>query len=703
MKRKVVFSVLVVFLGALIAIVSREKILHDGGSEESFFAKGAKAIGTEEKINLNKYQDGVIGNFNDVVDISKGYHHTAMITENGQIYIFGRNNYGQLGNGDSNVVTSNVPILLSDNTAAGFKNDGLGENKIVAVASGGYHSIMLTAGGKVYTFGRNDQGQLGNGESGTGKNSFIPILVSDNTAAGFKNDGIGDNKVTKIAAGTNHTIIVTAVGKIYAFGENEHGQLGNGNSGSGVKSTIPTLVANNTTYGFTNNGVDSNKVVSISGGMWHTVFSTASGRVYTSGSNGNGQLGNSNFGYDSNVPVLVSSNTSDGFSNNGTDKVIAVKAGSSHTVILTTSGKVYTFGWNLYGQLGTGSETSAENVSAPVRINSNPAIGFINDGVGDNKVVEIALGTYHTIIQTVSGKAYAFGRNDNGQLGNGDMGSGKKSYIAILLANNTSENFKNDGVGDNKIVKIAAGGWHSGIITTAKKTYGFGYNKYGQLGTGSQTDASTISRGGITLDFSLLGKAIEHNTDLSYKMKYSGNVMIQDILAGSTIDISIDNGKNYINIMENLTNGEYSIGNTGELIIKDNEEKEVIVRVTRVIESLSQKTEYRFIIDKKPPTIKEIVEEGKLSVCNIVDATEYYCNKTVAFQEVDISGIYSAKKVVEKVEMDIIDDIRNALINVLEKEDLEKEKVIYTFVDGAGNQSILSITMDNSIPNATLK
>ena len=135
--------------------------------------------------------------------------------------------------------------------------------KVVNIAAGSLHSLALLEGGEVYAWGMNGNGQLGNG---TYKDRNVPKLIK--TLPG---------KVVGIAAGYYHTLAFLENGKVFGWGRNAEGQLGNGTT---IDNTCPQIIESIT-----------GKVVGIAAGAYHSLALLEGGEVYAWGMNGDGQLG----------------------------------------------------------------------------------------------------------------------------------------------------------------------------------------------------------------------------------------------------------------------------------------------------------------------------------------------------------------------------------------------------------------------------
>lgn len=297
--------------------------------------------------------------------IAAGGAHTCALTTAGAVRCWGRNLYGQLGDGTTTDATT--PIVVS----SGF----------AAITAGGQHTCALTTAGAVKCWGYNNYGELG---TGTASDSHSPTLVSGLTSG-----------VIAIAAAYYHTCAVTTVGAVECWGKNSSGQLGDGSTDN---SFTPTAVFSLTSG-----------VASIAAGYSHTCALTTAGAVKCWGNNYYGQLGNGNT-TSATTPVAVSGLASG---------VVAIAAGDSHTCALTTAGAVKCWGYNGFGQIGDSTTTDR---STPVPV-SGLTSGVVAIAAGDGE---------HTCALTAAGAVRCWGGNSYGQLGIGD--TTKRLVPATLLA-----------------------------------------------------------------------------------------------------------------------------------------------------------------------------------------------------------------------------------------------------------------------------
>jgi alpha-tubulin suppressor-like RCC1 family protein len=278
------------------------------------------------------------GQTGPVTRVATGIGDSLAVTESGQLYAWGDNYYGELGsptnNGTSYPVATPTPVVLPGQAGG-----------VTQVAAGAYHSLALTAGGQLYAFGDNADGQLGNNDNTTTAIANpTPTLVTLPGQIGA---------ITEIAAGATDSFAVTESGQVYAFGDNQFGQLGTGvNSGGGEPNVNPTPVP------VVLPGADG-PVTRVAAGAYHTLAVTASGQLYAFGDNFYGQLGNTinnGAGVPNPTPTLVTLPGEVG-------AVTQITGGFGHSLVATASGQLYAFGDNQSGQLGiaTNSGTTYAN------------------------------------------------------------------------------------------------------------------------------------------------------------------------------------------------------------------------------------------------------------------------------------------------------------------------------------------------------
>jgi alpha-tubulin suppressor-like RCC1 family protein len=284
-------------------------------------------------------------NIIDIVDLSCGYLHTGVVTGGGKLWMFGNNIRGQLGDRMGN---SDVPVEHKSLT------------DVVRVSCRMFQTGVVTKDGKLRMFGDNPDGQLGNG---TNVRSFIPVEIQSLT------------NVIDVSCGEYHTGAVTADGKLWMFGSNTDGQLGDGTRNS---SNVPILIATDVLG-------DPIDVVQVSCGKDYTGIVTRDGKVYMFGLNNDGQLGKDGLAI-TDRPIRVELLTD----------AIQISCGSYHTGVVTKTGKLYTFGVNICDELGIDDDVE---YMEPVEITTVRG------------AVQVSCGKHRTGVIDRNGKVHLFGED----------------------------------------------------------------------------------------------------------------------------------------------------------------------------------------------------------------------------------------------------------------------------------------------------
>jgi alpha-tubulin suppressor-like RCC1 family protein len=364
----------------------------------------------------------VSGGFTDWVIVSSGGEHTCALRVTGELFCWGGDDYGQLGDGSPGGFRT-TPILVS----GGYYTWRI-------VSSGDTHTCAIRSNGALYCWGSNGAGQLGDG---TNQDRSFPVLVP-----------VGFTDWVSVSAGYAHTCAVRGTGQIYCWGSNSYGQLGDGTA---TNRLTPTLVSG----GFTD-------WVAVSAGRYHTCALRSNGQIYCWGANFVGQLGDGT-ATNRSTPTLVSGGFTDW---------VAVFAGGSHTCGVRSAGSLYCWGDNSYGKLGDGTTT---NRTVPT---------LVFGGFSDWR--KVSAGSDHTCAIRGSGIAYCWGGNSWGQLGNG---SSSNATAPVLVYGDIID-----------WTQIASGSTYTCAIRGSGELYCWGENNSGQLGDGTVTSRPIpfIVSGGFT-------------------------------------------------------------------------------------------------------------------------------------------------------------------------------------------------------------
>lgn len=253
-----------------------------------------------------------------ILDIACGLGHTLFLTNTGRVYAWGNGGNGRLGLGDLH--DRNEACLIS----------GLQEEIISQIVCGASHSLALTNKGQVYAWGKNTQGQCGQGNL---EDQLKPMVVKR----------LAELSIVQITAGWEHSISLTQDGKMYSWGcgykDNRRGiippVLGLGHSEC---RPIPELISS----------IESTKIVSIASGWDHCLALDEKGKLLSWGSGQNGKLGQNN---EENIAIPCYVNALDNV------KIVSYSAGCEHSAAISEDGLLFMWGHGEGGRLGMGNST----------------------------------------------------------------------------------------------------------------------------------------------------------------------------------------------------------------------------------------------------------------------------------------------------------------------------------------------------------
>lgn len=235
--------------------------------------------------------------------ISAGNAHSIALKSNGTLWSWGRNTLGQLGNGLAGNVS--IPTQIGTDTNWAF------------VSAGYEYTTAIKTDGTLWAWGDNTYGQLGDGTSGAVNNKMTPIQIGT------------DTNWLMVSAGSGHTMAIKTNGTLWAWGRNNYSQLGDGTI---VDKNVPTQV-----------GVATNWQ-NVEAGLYFTIAIKSTGTIWTWGHNDTGQLGD-NTTIDKNIPVNIAP----------TNTYIKIAKGEQYSFVQKSDGTLWAFGGNALGQLGDGT------------------------------------------------------------------------------------------------------------------------------------------------------------------------------------------------------------------------------------------------------------------------------------------------------------------------------------------------------------
>ncbi len=420
--------------------------------------------------------------------IAVGENHTAVIHD-GRVFCWGCNKYGQLGieQGDEKdeysetIISCNRPLTSVKLPAAA-----------VSVATGQHYTLALLEDGQVFSWGDNRYGQLGLRKSKgiqykatpsgpiplrvrlkpLSPDPEYPSLLRALIPKDFPPDvhpiplslvrisappePLPDAppspplllepivRTAGLVAAESHSCLLREDGQLFCWGGNEFGCLGFGNTDSTRRPTIEIPLPD--------------RVMQVAVGQSHTAVLLRDGRVFSWGFNGDGQLG---LGHCENTlqPTKAIKFQS---------AALMVSCGFSHTAVLLETGEVFCWGWNYHGRLGLGHEENRHQPDEPVKL--------------PGKAIAVEAGWDFTCALLEDGRVFGWGNNSQGQLGLNTLrpaeGFSRDKYGYYCVSPTRSVDLPQPAVA------IAAGTSHVAVLLENDQIFCWGGNQSGQLGIG---------------------------------------------------------------------------------------------------------------------------------------------------------------------------------------------------------------------------
>jgi len=243
-----------------------------------------------------------------------GLRHTLALTSTGRVLAWGFNGDGELGDGSRKNTDTPVWVKLPTGT------------KIAAIRAGCDHSLALTTAGRVLAWGLNEFGELGTGNKRT-YTTPVAVKVPRRT------------RIKAISAGCDHHLALTTTDQVLAWGRGLYGQLGIGSHSLRTRPVRVHLPA-------------KSRIGMIAAGCLHSLAVSTHGQFYGWGFNAIGQIGDGTT-TERDTPVKVSLG---GWVNGSPrPRVVSLFGGLGHSLALLSDGVLLAWGNNLYGQLGDGT------------------------------------------------------------------------------------------------------------------------------------------------------------------------------------------------------------------------------------------------------------------------------------------------------------------------------------------------------------
>jgi uncharacterized repeat protein (TIGR01451 family) len=351
---------------------------------------------------------------------------------------------------------------------------------LVATSPFDYHTLAIIDG-VVKGFGRDNRGQAGN-DAGTTSYLGYPIPV-DTTAWGTRT-------ITQLAAGRVHSAALASDGTVYAWGDHNFGQIGDGSAMNTTARGIPVAVS------------ALSNIKQISAGADHNLALAGNGTVWAWGSDSYGQLGDDAAIANKNVPVQVDASAWSG------KTIVQVAAGGTHSLALASDGSVYAWGRDNNGQLGQGGAIPGSDAATPVLVNGSVW--------GNAHPIQVVAGLEFSTALMADGAVWSWGADESGQLGND-----------VALAASSSPVLVDGSIwGGRNIERLHAGAQYVIAQTSDGALFQWGYGKSSGYmgGNGTGVDHPTP----VAVDMTSASSALRGKTVYQVSTGYMGVMVIAD-------------------------------------------------------------------------------------------------------------------------------------------------------------------------------
>ncbi|MFM7718050.1 MAG: RCC1 domain-containing protein [Actinomycetota bacterium] len=305
------------------------------------------------------------------IEVASGNAHTCAIADDGSVWCWGVD----LDGGDE----------ADRNAVHGPERVALPDGMRVLSLDGTYHDCAATQDGGAWCWGRGTEGQLGDGAA---SDAVAPVAVATPDGVAF----------ARIVAGGFHTCALDAEGAAWCWGQDLHGQLGDG--ATAADRAVPGRVAAPETVRF----------VALSAGFNHTCALDADGAAWCWGEGTSGQLGDGATD-DASAPVAVAMP--------GGVRFAAIDAGNAHTCALATGGSVWCWGLGIQG------------VATAFGVSFSPSAFAVGPG---EAVVAVGAGGFHSCALLADASVWCWGDDALGQLGDGTAGGTSEPVRIVDLA-----------------------------------------------------------------------------------------------------------------------------------------------------------------------------------------------------------------------------------------------------------------------------
>ena len=427
----------------------------------------------------------------EFTDLALGYKYSCGIINNGSVYCWGYNNYGQLG--DNSTTSSSIPVSVDFPSTV----------QAVAIVAGYAHTCVLTAMDEVYCWGYNSVGNLGDG---TTTNSLTPTRVQLPSRNG--------DSIVQLSSGQNFNCVLIDNGTAFCWGSNDYGQV-EGDLSNHLPNTVSTPAFVNIT--------ESGQLSSIDVGTHHTCAVLVNSDVKCWGRS-TGHVPRSSERISTGLNLINQTSASKLLYPQGwgveSANLTALPVGFTYTFprldVAHQAASVNSLSWSI--------TTKQSVVQGMLPIDwtvldiHNGKSEQWNNGIdyltADSSLpmIDVETGTRHACGLNSEGIMYCWGNNDYGKLGDGSQ-SRKVSPSLVRFADTSTS-----------IVKMGLGNYNTCAISVEGRVFCWGYNNLGQLGIGSTTPSFSLSPKEVRTPWSMNAVDLSLGNDFGCVLMEQGSV-----------------------------------------------------------------------------------------------------------------------------------------------------------------------------------
>ncbi len=314
-------------------------------------------------------QPGKIDSLSAITAVSGGESHSLALRDDGEVFAWGENQSGEVG--DGTITPRPAPVQVE------------GIAGVAAVGAGAFYSLALTSDGTVWNWGRSIRIGVPSGR--------VPTQIS-----GLVLVAPGGISRPAVAAGDFHALALKSDGTVWAWGNNSLGQLGTGSINGPVVGIVQVVdPADPSGY--------LSGVKAIAAGNTFSMALKHDGSVWAWGDNSRGELGR---GTHCTVPGIEWCGDGTPTRIDGLDSIVGIDAGFIHAAAVDSDGRVWMWGWNEFGQLGS--------VPMQAECHCVPTPTLLDEFSG---VAAVSVGTAHSLALKQDGTVWGWGNNSVGQIG----------------------------------------------------------------------------------------------------------------------------------------------------------------------------------------------------------------------------------------------------------------------------------------------